>query len=71
MISRQVQDYLDAEGYESLEDICAAYIHDTVVPGVCTKCGESEQVEHDCRDGWCETCHTNTVKSPYILLGVI
>ena len=61
-------------GYESVDDMLKAEITDSVATGVCTApgCGfVTISIEPDCEDGWCEDCDENTVKSVFVLAGVI
>jgi hypothetical protein len=46
---------------------------DSVAWGICTNedCDYSTQVEPDCREGYCECCHTQTVQSCLVLMGMI
>ena len=46
---------------------------DSVAPGICTNkgCEYTTEVEPDQREGYCEKCGTNTVKSCLILAGII
>ncbi len=43
------------------------------IPGICTNdgCTFTAEYEPDCSSGYCEECKTQTVKSLYVLLGII
>jgi len=62
-----------AEGYDSLEDLLAEAVFDSVCPGICMNadCTYTTDVEPDQDRGWCEACGTNSVKSALILAGLI
>ena len=64
---------VDSEGYDSLDDLIAATISDSVSPAICMNegCDYTAEMERDQREGWCEACGTNTVASAFILAGVI
>ncbi len=60
-------------GYETVDDLIGAYVHDSVVPGMCVRdgCGYSTDVEPDQTRGYCEICEANTVQSCLVLYGII
>lgn len=60
-------------GFENTPEMIRESMLDSVVPGICTSrdCDYSTDVEPDCRDGWCEVCESNTVKSCLVIAGVI
>ncbi len=60
---------VDIEGYDSLDDLIAATISDSVSPAICLNDGCD--YKPDQREGWCEACGTNTVASALILAGFI
>lgn len=41
------------------------------VPAICVLCGATAEYESDCREGWCDECENNTVKSALVLAGFI
>lgn len=57
-------------GFENMEEMFAAAIMDSVVPGICHKCGYTTEVEPDGR-GWCEECDSASVISVLLLGGMI
>ena len=61
------------EGFDDVHDMLQAAIYDSVCPGICTNdgCNYTIEVEPDQREGWCESCHTNTVASGMVLAGII
>lgn len=61
----------EAEGYESSMDLLADNVHSGTVPCICTECEAIYYYEPDCNDGKCEQCGKNTVKSCFILAGMI
>ena len=64
---------VEIEGFESVEDLCAATIADSVSPAICMNegCDYTAEMEPDQDRGWCEVCGTNTVASALILAGLI
>ena len=60
-------------GYYSSYAMLKEMVFESVVPGICMRedCDYSTDVEPDCRDGWCECCEDNTIKSCMVLGGVI
>lgn len=63
----------EIEGYEDTMELLEENAIDSVVPGICMNegCDYTTEVEPDCREGWCECCDTNTVKSCLILANII
>jgi len=64
---------VESEGYDSLDDLIAATISDSVSPAICLNegCDYTAEMEPDQDRGWCEACGTNTVASALILAGII
>lgn len=62
---------LEAEGFESLDDLAESALTDSTCPGICTNdgCGYTTEVEPDNDQGYCENCGTQTVKSGLFLAG--
>lgn len=46
---------------------------DSVTPSICMNpdCSATYSYEPDCKEGWCEECETNSVKSCLVLAGLI
>lgn len=65
-----LEDLAEEYGMPS-EEMLAVAAQDSVVPGICTECGEITDVEPDQDEGYCESCEKNTVKSCMVLSGVI
>jgi len=61
----------DSFGFESIEDMFASAVCDSVAPGICKKCNYTVEIEPDATDGWCEECQENSVVSVLILGGII
>jgi len=68
----KLQTLADDWGFE-VDDMLAECVMDSVNPGICINegCDYSTEVEPDQDHGWCECCHTNTVKSALMLAGLI
>jgi len=64
---------VESEGYDSLDDLIAATVSDSVSPAICMNegCDYTAEMEPDQDRGWCEACGTNTVASALILAGMI
>jgi hypothetical protein len=64
---------VESEGHDSLDDLIAATISDSVSPAICMNdgCDYTAEMEPDQREGWCEACGTNTVASALVLAGII
>ena len=61
----------DEYGYDTMEDMFAASVCDSLVPCICHKCGYTCEYEPDCIRGWCEECESNSVISVLVLAGMI
>ena len=61
----------DAYGYESIQDMYAAAVCDSVSPAICRECGYTTDMEPDQDRGWCDECEKNTVVSVLVLGGLI
>ena len=69
----KLQKLLEIEGYANLTDLLAATITDSVCPAICMNegCNYVCEMEPDQDRGWCEECHTNSMKAASLLAGVI
>jgi hypothetical protein len=63
----------EIEGYDSIEDLIAAVFSDTVSPAICMNegCDFTCEMEPDQDAGYCEECHTNTMKAAPVLAAII
>jgi hypothetical protein len=63
----------DAAGFNSLADLLAASITDSVCPAICMTegCDYTTEMEPDQTEGYCEACGGNTVVSALVLAGII
>jgi hypothetical protein len=64
---------VEIEGKESVEQLLEAVIGDSVSPAICMNadCNFTCEMEPDQERGWCDECHTNTMKAAPVLAGVI
>lgn len=64
---------IKSEGYPSLTELLAAVITDSVCPAICMNdgCSYTCEMEGDQDRGYCEECHTNSMKSALVLAGVV
>ena len=69
----KLQKILEIEGYTNLTELLTAKITDSVCPAICMNegCNYVCEMEPDQDRGWCEECHTNSMKSALVLAGVI
>jgi hypothetical protein len=68
----KIKKLAEIEGMTAMEMFEEATF-DSVAKGICINpgCDYTIEVEPDCRSGWCENCHTNTVRSCLVLAGMI
>lgn len=66
-----LQDLATAEGYSDTLDFLEDNTLDSIVPGICVTCKETQMCEPDARANWCEECGTSTVRSCLVLAGLI
>lgn len=73
MASGKLKKLAELEGFEDPFNLLSCNQIDSVVPGICMNegCDYTTQVEPDSREGWCEACETNTVRSCLVLGGVL
>ena len=64
---------LEIEGYQRVEDLIEAVFSDSVSPAICQNpdCDYVCEMEPDQAEGWCDECHTNTMKAAPVLAGLI
>ena len=64
---------LEIEGYDSIEGLMQAVFSDAVSPAICMNegCDYTCEMEPDQDAGYCEECHTNTMKAAPVLAGLI
>jgi hypothetical protein len=69
----KLQTLCEIEGFADELELGEAFVADSVCPGICMNpgCDYTTEVEPDQTRGWCEICGTNTVKSGFILMGII
>lgn len=69
----KMQALLDSEGMASTEEFLEEFAMEDVVPGICMNpgCDYVASYEPDQDKGYCEVCHTQSVMSGLLLMGVI
>jgi hypothetical protein len=69
----KLEKFLEIQGYERIEDLMEAVLSDSVSPAICMNegCDFTCEMEPDQDAGYCEECHTNTMKSAPVLAGII
>lgn len=74
-VSKQakIEELCDQYGYDDEVALGEAHICDSVCPAICMNedCDYTTEMEPDQDRGYCEECETNSVKSLFILMGVI
>jgi hypothetical protein len=71
--TNKIQTLMEIEGFDDSLEMMEAIGYDSVCPGICTNpdCDYTTEVEPDCRNGYCEECNTQTVRSALSLLQLI
>jgi hypothetical protein len=64
---------VEIEGYDSADELMEAVLSDSVSPAICINegCDFTCEMEPDQDAGYCEECHTNTMKAAPVLAGLI
>jgi hypothetical protein len=64
---------LAIEGYASTEAFAEAFVSDSVCPAICMDddCDHTTELEPDQDQGYCDECHTNTMTSGLLLMGLV
>ena len=73
-MATKLEELVEIEGFE--KDTLAflqAFSHDSVCPAICMNpgCSYTSELEPDQTEGWCEECDTGSMKSGFVLAGVI
>ena len=71
--AEKLKELTEIEGYDHTEDMLIDFATASLIPGICMnpKCTSTYLYEPDNDSGWCDDCQTNTVKSAFILAGII
>ena len=69
----KLQKLLEIEGYDSIETLMEAVLSDSMSPAICMNegCDFTSEMEPDQDAGYCENCHTNSMKAALVLAGLI
>jgi hypothetical protein len=64
---------LEIEAYDSLDELLRAVFSDAVSPAICVNegCNFTCEMEPDQDAGYCEECHTYTMKAAPVLAAII
>lgn len=62
---------VEAEGFQDSLELAETFIHESIVPAICTKCGYTTEYEPDSTRGWCEGCESQSCVSALVLMGII
>lgn len=61
----------DEYGFDAIEDMLQAAVFDSVSPGICLNCHETQDCEPDADRNWCENCGRNMVASVLVIANLI
>lgn len=72
-MTTKLQALAESEGFDDPYELLEEVGHDSVNPGICMNlsCDYTTEVEPDCRNGYCEECGTQSIKSLSVLFGII
>jgi hypothetical protein len=64
---------LEIEGYPDPTAFAEAFVTDSVCPAICMNedCDYTTEKEPDQDQGWCDECHTGTMVSGLLLMGLV
>ncbi len=64
---------IEIEGFADELALMQAGLFDAVCTAICMNpdCSYTEELEPDQREGWCPECHTNSMVSGLVLVGLI
>jgi hypothetical protein len=73
MSTSKLAKLLEIEGYSNITELADAIVGDSVSPAICMNedCNYTCEMGPDQDRGWCDECHTNTMKSALLLAGLI
>ena len=68
-----INDLMEEYGADEVYELAEEFENSAGVPCICTNpgCTYTAELEPDCTSGYCENCKTQTVKSFYVMLGII
>jgi hypothetical protein len=71
--ARKLQEVRRVSGYSDITQLAEAHIADSIGPAICMRedCSFVCDMETDQEEGYCEECHTNTMKSALVLAELI
>ena len=64
---------IEIEGFDNIIELMEAVLSDSVSPAICMNegCDFTCEMEPDQDAGYCEECHTNTMKAAPVLAAII
>jgi hypothetical protein len=70
---QKLKKLVEIEGYDDDAALIADAALDSACPAICMNadCDYTAEMEPDQRQGWCELCNTNSMKSALVLAGII
>jgi hypothetical protein len=71
--SAKLAKLVEIGGYDSADELLEAVFSDAVSPAICMREGYDFtcEMEPDQDAGYCEECHTNTMKAAPVLAGIV
>jgi hypothetical protein len=71
--TQKLDKLLEIEGFKDVTELAEAVITEAVSPAICCNpgCSYTCEMEPDQDRGYCEECHTNSMKSALVLAGLI
>jgi len=66
-----IQAALESSDFSTIEDMFENAVYDSVATAICIECGLVTEMEGDQREGYCEGCGENKVKSVLVLAELI
>ena len=73
MTMSKLTELAEIEGFPTVDDMLEGAVLDSICPAICMNkgCNFTADYEPDQREGWCEECGTNSVKSALVLAQLI
>lgn len=73
MNTDKIQTLTESFGFDTPEDMVKTYICDGLCPCICMspECDYTDELEPDQDVGWCPECKKNSMKSAFILMGIL
>jgi hypothetical protein len=72
-VASKLEQLCELEGFDSPTELAEAFICDSLCPCICMNpdCDMTDSLEPDQDRGYCDACGTNSMKSAFVLMGII